>query len=101
MSKNEDTEKKKSKWTPIDWDKLYPELRDKVRKQRKKTAYDPKPWIRVKPMPRPWRKDKKPLPLGPIAKEYIKKYGPAKKPFPYLSGGSVKGRPAKRSAENS
>ena len=35
---------------------------------------DPKPWVRTKGMERPWRKDKKPLPMGDVAKEYNKKY---------------------------
>ena len=30
--------------------------------QAKTTADDPKPWLRTKPMARPWRKDEKPLP---------------------------------------
>jgi len=40
--------------------------------QAKKTADDPKPYVRTEPMPRPYRKDKKPLPLGDIAKDYMK-----------------------------
>lgn len=36
------------------------------------TADDPKPWVRTKPMPRPWRKDQKPLPMGDVAVQYNK-----------------------------
>ena len=43
------------------------------------TADDPKPWILTKPMPRPWRKDQKPLPMGQVAVDYNKQYPNAAK----------------------
>ena len=70
-------DKVKASGGTMDGDKLGPPGPRPI--QATPTADDPKPWILTKPMPRPWRKDQKPLPMGQIAIDYNKQYPNAAK----------------------